>query len=311
MKKLKISNEKLTRQLSSIGFKLKKHSPEILVIAGVIGVVGSAVMACVATTKVDEILESTKEKVDRIHEGVDKGQIKGHEYTAEDSKKDLTIVYVQTGLKFIKLYSPAFIIGALSITGILVSNNILRERNIALAAAFATVNDSFKGYRKRVAERFGDEIERELKLGIKEIESEETTIDENGNEKTKKTTSKVVSRPKYSDFAKVFDETNPNYKKSAEYNLVFIKQVENWANDKLRATGRLFLNEVYDALGFEPTKAGQVVGWVYDPESRTSDSYVDFGLYNLNNEKARDFVNGYERAIVLDFNVDGNVWESM
>ncbi|MCM1363436.1 MAG: DUF6353 family protein [Ruminococcus sp.] len=311
MKKMKVINEKLTRQLSNVGFKLKKHSPELLVAAGIVCGIGSIVTACVATTKVDEILGSTKEKVDQIHNGVEKGEIKGQEYTAEDSKKDLTIVYVQTGLKFIKLYSPAFILGVLSVTGILGSHHIIKERNVALTAAFATVNDSFKSYRKRVAERFGDEIERELKLGIEKVESEEVTVDENGNAKTEKTVTKVASRPKYSDFAKVFDETNPNYKKSAEYNLVFIKQVENWANDKLRVTGRLFLNEVYDALGFEPTKAGQVVGWVYDPESRTSDSYVDFGLYDVNNEKARDFVNGYERAIVLDFNVDGNVWETM
>ena len=64
-------------------------------------------------------------------------------------------------------------------------------------------------------------------------------------------------------------------------------------------------------LGIPKTKAGQVVGWVYDPEHPVGDNYVDFGLFDLDRERVRRFVNGDERNILLDFNVDGNIWELM
>ena len=92
---------------------------------------------------------------------------------------------------------------------------------------------------------------------------------------------------------------------------MFLKGVQAHCNDRLRAEGMLFLNDVYKELGFEPTKAGQVVGWVYDEHDPDCDNYVDFGIFNLHSQAAHDFVNGYERSILLDFNVDGNIWERM
>ena len=147
--------------------KLKKHSPEILVVAGIAGTVVSAVLACKATTKVAEILDETKGTLDTIHEGMETGAINGQEYTTEDGKKDTVVVYAQTGMKLAKLYAPAIILGTLSITSILASNNILRKRNVALGAAYAAIDKSFKEYRGRVIERFGEQVDTELKYGIK------------------------------------------------------------------------------------------------------------------------------------------------
>ena len=58
-------------------------------------------------------------------------------------------------------------------------------------------------------------------------------------------------------------------------------------------------------LGFPPIKAGQVVGWLYDCKNPNfkGDDFVDFGIFNVDYEPNRDFVNGYERNIILDFNV--------
>ena len=84
---------------------------------------------------------------------------------------------------------------------------------------------------------------------------------------------------------------------------------ETFANDLLKARGRLFLNEVYRMLGIDETKAGQVVGWVYNPDNPTGDNFVDFGIYNMQRERVRAFVNGYEPNILLDFNVDGVIWD--
>lgn len=309
MKKDILNN--VSRTFSKVSFKIKKHSPEILVIAGIVGTVTSAVMACKATTKLDEILDESKNKIDRIHTATEKGEVKGTKYTPEDGEKDLTLIYVQTGFKVLKLYGPAIALGTLSITSILAGHNITRKRNVALAAAYTAVDKSFKEYRDRVVERFGKEIDRELRYNIKTKEIEETVIDENGEEKTIKKTVEAVDPNMYSDYARIFDESCFGWTKSPEYNLTFIKQQQAHANKLLQQNGFLFLNDVYEMLGFQKSKAGQIVGWIYDEKNPIGDNFVDFGIYDLYNEKARDFVNGYERSIVLDFNVDGNVWDLM
>lgn len=302
----------VNRTLNKAKFNVQKHSPEILIVTGVVGVVASAVMACKATTKVGKIAEEHKSNIDTVHEAVEKGVTNaGESYNEEDAKKDLTIYYTQTGLKYVKLYAPSVILGALSLTAIISSNNILRKRNVALAAAYTAIDKSFKEYRGRVVERFGKDLDRELRYNIKAKEIEEKVVDENGEEKTVKKTVEVYDPNNYSDYAKIFDESCIAWTKSAEYNLMFLKQQQAHANTLLKQNGYLFLNEVYEMLGFDKTKAGQVVGWVYDEKNPIGDNFVDFGIYNIYNEKARDFVNGYERSIILDFNVDGNIWELM
>ena len=290
-----------------MGFKIKKASPEIMVVSGVVGVVASTVMACKATTKVNDILEETRKQVDDVHNVLDSDVVSADEYTNDDAKKDLAIIYTQTGVKLIKLYAPSVLVGALSITGILASHKILKKRNVALTAAYATIDRSFKEYRGRVVERFGKELDRELRYNIKAQEIEEKTVDKDGNETIEKKTVSVVDPNMYSDYARIFDNGSMGWTKDPEYNLMFLKLQQNQANDRLRAQGYLFLNDVYDMLGIPRTKAGQIVGWIYDKENPVGDNFVDFGIYDIYNEKACDFVNGRERSIVLDFNVDGNI----
>ncbi len=291
-------------------------------IAGVAGVVVSAVMACKATLKVESVMGETKEKMDKIHKAEENGTTDaGEDYFGEDAKKDTAIVYAQTGLKLAKIYAPAVAIGALSITSILASNNILRKRNVALAAAYATVDKSFREYRNRVIEKFGQEIDRELKYNIKAEKVTATEVDEEtGKEKKVKKNTFVVNPSDISGYARFFEKytvdedgnsiLNPHWEPNNDYNIMFIKAQENYANDLLRAKKRLFLNDVYEMLGLPQTKAGQVVGWVYDKDNPVGDNYVDFGLY-ADNLSYSDFVNGFDPAILLDFNVDGNIWEMM
>lgn len=309
MKKFDITT-KVTRGLNKAGFQLKKHSPEILIVAGVAGAVTSAVMACKATTKLNDILEESKEQVDKIHEAIEHPENLPEEYTEEDGKKDLTIVYTQTAVKLLKLYGPSIVLGGLSITAILTSNNIMRKRNIAIAAAYTAVDKSFKDYRGRVVERFGEDLDRELRYNIKKEEVEETIVDEKtGKEKTVKKTIDVANE--VSEFAKFFDDGCTGWTKDPELNLAFLLKQQAFANDKLKANGYLYLNEVYDMLGIPRTKAGQIVGWIYDEKNPIGDNYVDFGIFDSNKVKNRDFVNGYERTILLDFNVDGNILNLM
>lgn len=301
-----------TKTFHRVGFQIKKHSPEILLVTGITGVVTSAVMACKATTKVDAIIEESKKSIDMIHEGMEAGNICDVEYTEEDGKKDLAIVYIQTGVKFAKLYGPSMLLGLTSIGCILASNNIIHKRNVALSAAYTAIDTSFKGYRSRVIERFGESMDRELRYNIKTQEVKETVVDEEtGKKKTVKSTVSVVDPNTYSDYARFFDEYCAGWTKDAEYNLMFLRQQQNYANELLKSRGHLFLNEVYDMLGIDRTKAGNIVGWIYDEKHPFGDNFVDFGIYVLDNEKARDFVNGRERSILLDFNVDGDILSLM
>lgn len=285
--------------------KLKKHSPEILVMAGIVGTVVSAVLACKATTKVAEILDETKGTLDTIHEGMETGAINGQEYTTEDGKKDTVVVYAQTGMKLAKLYAHAIILGTLSITSILASNNILRKRNVVLGAAYAAIDKSFKEYRGRVIERFGEQVDTELKYGIKAKKFEEIEVDpETGKEKKVKKTVMVADPNLQSDYAVYFDSKSRNYETNPDYNRMFLKAQQAFANDKLQTRGHLFLNEVLDDLDLPRTPAGQIVGWTKDGP----DGYVNFRIV----EVERETEDGrHEPALLLDFNVEGNIWEKM
>lgn len=306
MRKIKLPAS-TTRALNRAALKIRKHSPEILVASGIVGVVTSTVMACKATTKIDDVLTESKEHVEMTKKYVEDNGFT-EKYTENDYKKDLTIMYTQRGMKLVKLYAPAVILGTVSITAILAGHNILRKRNVALAAAYATVDKGFKEYRGRVIERFGEELDKELKYNIKAKDVEEVKVnEETGKEEISKKTVNVADPNAYSDYARFFDDGCTGWTKDPEYNLMFLKDQQRYANDRLQSKGSLFLNEVYDMLGIPRTKAGACVGWIFDEKNPVGDNFVDFGIYDMYNERKRDFVNGYERTILLDFNVDGNI----
>ena len=297
---------KASGALNKIGFGLKKRSPEILVAVGVVGTVVSAVMACKATTKINTILDETKEQLGKIHEYAGNPDA-AEKYNAEDAKKDTAIVYAQTGVKLAKLYAPAVGLGILSISSILASNNILRKRNMAISAALAAATQDFKDYRNCVIERFGKEVDHQLRYNIKAEEIEETVTDEKGKEKNVKKSIEVAD-PNASGYVKYFTRSNPYWEEDSSYVEMFLRSQQNYANDKLKATGHLTLNDVYDMLGFHDSKAGMVVGWIYDLDHPNGDNYVEFDVkkVNLPNEQG-----GYEEAYAIDFNVDGNIYNEM
>lgn len=311
MTKMEVVN-KATRALNKVKFKFKKHSPELLVGVGIVGVVASGVLACKATLKVNAVLEESKQNIDKIHEATEKGATAiGEEYTVEDSKKDLTIMYTQTAVKMIKLYGPSVALGTVSIAAIIGGHKILRTRNVALAAAYATVEKSFKDYRGRVVERFGEALDKELKYNIKSQEVEEIVVNEDGSEQVVKSTSTVVDPNNIDDTSRIWYEGNAGFTKDPEHNLRYLKLIQATMNEKLKSQGYLPLNDVYEALGFDKTPYGQVLGWIYDEKNPIGDNFVDFGLYDIHDENKIRFVNGKERAVILEFNHDGNIIEKM
>lgn len=281
--------------------KLRKYAPEILTGVAAVGTVAGTVMACKATTKLEPIIDDAKEQLDDIHESVSD--------EAPEVKKELAGVYIRTGVEVAKLYAPSAGVIVLSLASMFASNGISRKRNISLAAAYAAVSQGFKDYRGRVIERYGQEADQELKYGIKNEQiSEQVIDDETGRKKKVRKNVKVIDGKEYSDYARIFDEYNPEWKDNAERNLYFLNAQQRYANDRLKARGYLTLNEVYAMLGFEPTVAGVHVGWVYRPNGNDDgDNYVDFGIFDVSKPAIKDFLEGYEPAIVLDFNVDGYI----
>lgn len=285
---------------NKIGFWGRQHAPEILIIGGVVTGVASTVCACIATTKISDVIGEAQAELDAIEETKQK---KPEEYTEAEVKKDKMKIYARTAGKTAKLYLPALLLGGASVAGILGGSGILNKRNASLAAGLAASTASAKELRDRIIERYGVDVYNELKHGVKTAEIKEKVTDEDGKSKTvKKNVSVLEEETVFEGYQRCFDRHNPFWDKDMAYNWMFLRYHQNFFNDKLKADGYVFLNDVLVELGFPKTRAGQEVGWVYDPDNPNIDNYIDFGAF----EAVLHEPNG-SRVILLDFNVDGSV----
>lgn len=286
---------------SKVGRKLltvRKHSPVLLFSAGVVGVVSAAVLASRATLKLEGILQEANSDLEKAR------NLDHEDYSDDDRQQDVVKIYLRTGFQVTRAYAPSVVIGVLSIAALTGSHVILTKRNMAVTAAYAALDKGFRAYRERVAVELGVDKDREFRYGLTE---REVFDDETGKVETVKD---VVS-DKGSIYARLYDETNRNWAKTHVINQLFIQCQQQYANDKLRAQGHLFLNEVYDMLGMERSSPGAVVGWVWDSCDGSGDSYVDFGVFEGDRESGMRFVAGIEKAIWLDFNVDGVIYDKI
>lgn len=299
---MKLANIKTgaTRLVKMTGLKLKKVSPEILLVTGVVSIVGGTVLACKATLKADEILEEHEDRLGSI----DCATQYGDNYSDADCRQDLVITYVQTAGQFMKLYGPSVLLIGGGIGCIMASHGIMKKRNAALMTAYTALDNAFKDYRKRVAKAIGEEEEEKIYLNADSIEKEIFTDEKTGETKEVKTIEgQQITLSKY---AKCFDEKSCMWKRNASRNLETLLFIQNHMNDLLRINGHVFLNEVYDELDIPRTQEGALVGWILGSDK--GDDYIDFGIFNIKSEASRDFVNGYEYSIWLDFNVQGPIY---
>lgn len=295
----KITNT-VTRVAGKQMLTVQSNSPTIMLVGGVVGMVGTVVLASKATLKLEGILDesiSTTEKIKATAGTRD-------DYTQDDAKKDLAVVKVKTAVNIAKLYGPAVILGVASISLLVGGQNVLVKRNIAIAGALKTVEGQFKEYRKRVENELGEEKARELDEGYS-VEVE----DEKGKKKKVRVSAPIGKSP----YAVLFDQTTStqwrSHEENGNYNSIFLSAQQTWANERLRARGFVFLNDIREALGLELVPEGQIVGWFYDPTDELRDNYVSFGVFDRDDARGSDFVNGLEDSILLDFNVDGPVFE--
>ena len=292
--------EKLIRGVSSIALKVSKYSPEICVGSGIVLGVGATVLACRSTLRVGEVIDSYKETMKNINFLQNKAKagevIDG--YSVEEAQKEKFIATIQMVAKVGKLYAPAILTGITSIALVLEGHNILVRRNAALSIAYTGLQKAYDEYRSRVKEVVGEEKEQDIYRGVREVVSEE----KNEKGKTVKKKATELGSPA-SLYARIFDEGSRWWKPDAEANKFFLTMQQAHANDLLRLNGHLFLNEVFDLLDIPRCPMGQDVGWIYGAEG--GDSFVDFGIWDATKERTRAFINGSERNIWLDFNVDG------
>lgn len=265
---------------------IQKFSPEILTAVGVIGVVGAAVLASRATLKLENVIETGH---DRVLDAK----------TSNDPRNGLAKAYGRNAFDIVKLYGPSVTLGAVSIVCIVSAHGLLNKRNAALAAAYKSIESAYTAYRERVIEEYGADKDKEFRYDIR---TQEITDPDTG--KKKKVTG-PIDPLKYSPNMVWFDKTNHNWVRNLESNLTFLTLQQNYFNHRLQAVGHVFLNEVYEALGFPHTREGSFLGWLVDG---TGDQYIDFGLYN--DENSSRFY-GPDGALPLDFNVDGSVWDKI
>jgi hypothetical protein len=273
--------------------KLEKESPRLLFGVGVASMVGSTVLACRATLRLEELLEKAQDNLEGVK------NLEHPEYSEEDRQKDRVIVYTRTAVELGKMYGPSLVLGVAGITCLTKSHNILQERNAALTAAYVALDKGFKQYRERVVEKYGGQEDQEFRYGSERVQIE----DENTGRK------KSVVRAEQNEpsiYARFFDETATEWQREPEYNRAFLKCQQAYANHLLQARGYVFLNEVYKSLGMAQSTAGAIVGWMIGQ----GDDYISFGIFDdPDNDKLRDFVNGHEGSVLLDFNVDGVIYQ--
>lgn len=294
--------------------KIRKYAPEILTGVAAVCTVGGTVLACKATTHLGDIMDDTNDKLDVIHDAHDAGvTLAGEEYTENDFKKELVKTYIETGIEVAKLYAPSAGVITLSLVSMFASTGIARKRNMSLAAAYATLSAAYNEYRNRVADRFGADVEKDIRYNIKAEQVSETVEDEEtGKKKKVRKNIKTTDGTLYSPYAFFFDELNSaEWKDTAERNLYFLNAQQRYLNDRLVARRVVTLAEVKEALGCDESieTRDYHVGWTYKPNCPSGDNYIDLGIFDVSRPAVRDFLDGYEPSIVIDPNVDGYIYD--
>lgn len=291
---MKVDVTPITRVFSRKILIAKKNSPHVFFAAGLIGTVTSTVLACRATLKLNETLDDISKdinEVKNIRSGEDINDTENR-YPVDQHNRDLAYVYAKSSLKLAKLYAPSATLGIVSI-GLLTGSHVqLTKRNTAVMAAYAAVQKAYDDYRERVQNILGETKELEVyhASSVEKIDKEDR---------------RIADPNQWSPYAKFFDEGSPYWQKDPELNRLFIQCQQNYANNRFIARGHLLLNDVYEMLGLDHTKAGCVVGWVLNGEG---DNYIDFGIFEAYNSR---FVNGWEQSVILDFNVDGVIYDKI
>lgn len=298
--------------LSKVNFWGRKHSPELLIAGGILSAAASIGFAIYSTTKLNSKLKPYNDKIDSIKKDL---KDPNQSIDVKECKKELAKTYGLAALKVTTLYAPSVLLFSASVGCILGSHKIMRSRNLALTAACATLERSYKAYRDRVKAKLGEEAEEKLYNNIRKEEVE--VIDP----KTGKVTKKKIDLPHVdedNDWNVMYDCGNNCWGRDAVQNFDWLMQQQAFLTEKLRRRGYLFLYEVYDVLGctvaqlgHKKARASRILGWIYDPSNPNRNCYVSFGLTQPGTmiplPKVAEQISHNQPTFMLTLNPDGDI----
>ena len=291
-------------------FWARQHAPELMIGGGLASGAVAIGLFIYATVKVQEPVSEAAVDL----ECIENTKTTDPDYTEAEYKKDKRKIYLNLAGTIAKEYALPTGLTVLSGGLILGGTGILNKRYTNAAIGLASATASFQTYRQGVIERYGEDVDKQIRYGLKEETVCKAVVDENGKKKNVKEKVLVVENPEKDgkdDYIRIFDWTNPYWENGTSYNMIFLNAQQSYFNDMLRIDGHVFLNDVLKALGFPPTRAGQEVGWNYNEESDT-DGYINFRAQEVRiplrkTTKNGDEITEYKEAIALDFNVDGSI----
>lgn len=276
------------------GLKISAASPTILVVAGVVGLGATAVMAAKASRRAEPVIEYHEKS--RI-------QIAETALSRESERGQVLSLYRDTGLQLSRVYGPTIVVGTVSAASVLYGHKILRGRHVASLMAYSGLQEQFLAYRGRVANTLGEQAERDIYGGAHGEYIEDP--DHKGEYKL----SPVFSNDGEELFFRPWlREGNPNWSLNPDKSLMFLTGIQNYHNVLLGIRGHIFLNEVLEALGMPKVPEGQVAGWLYDG---TGDQHISLGFMTNNDPQTVAYREGRTPDVQLDFNIDGNIYEMM
>ena len=254
-------------KVTDLTAKVGEHKSELGLIFG--GICGGAaiVSACLATLKLEDVVDEHHAKVAEVKDNYisleqtsDDGSVITE--TVSDSKaykRDLTKVYFSTAVKMGRLYAPtatilafsAYFIGW-SYKSVKVENKELKTENAELFAALRGSEAILKRYRDEMRERVGDEEERRFYNNIKTQDIEYVERSDDGKEKKKKVKGAEVINGELSGDAFIFDESCTAYVgHDINHNLYIAGLLRNQCSDNLFCNGSIMMFEILDAFGID------------------------------------------------------------
>ena len=218
-----------------MGNFFKRHASTILTIVGAGGVLLTAVLTGTGTPKAMKLVEKAKDE-------------KGEDLTKLETVRAATSAYI-----------PAAIAGVSTI-GCIFGANILNQRNqAALASAYMLLDSSYKKYRAKVNELYGEDSDRIVTgsiakdaLGANEISiTDETRL--------------------------FWDVTSGRYFEVTPEKLV---EAEHELNKRLITTGYACVNDFYELLGIPKMDYGNKLGWTTYAYGRYYDGCNEIEFYH-------------------------------
>ena len=287
-------------RLGKPGMKAAKYLPELAMGIGAGLVVVAGVKCCKDTLDLEDVIDEARYEIEEAKANDANGRM-------------MTIVYLKAGGRFIRLYGADIGTGLFGLAMMFYGFGVESGRLMDTIAAYKVLEGANKHLKGGVIDKYGKDAYEEIMYGMKREDVELEEIDEDGEVKTRKLKkTKVYPEDEgYSDLAVFFGPGNPLHTKNAAFNLMRLREIENYMTNRLRIEKHLFLNDVLEAIGEKHTPEGAIKGWIYGDGG---DDFVSFGIDWEDAEKkpaVRRFLNGIEHTVWLDFNVDGIIWDKI